>query len=320
MGLVEKLDAIPLEVDPKNSKTTSSQPRWTVWITKDIRDRFLERKAALAPSKTHGHFIELLLAYKDSIDTDSTMFPPTPPTSHSLEKLATSGFVHDDKSFRNRYRSNSIAINRPTPVTESYSRSFEPPSRTASHPPPPRLHTNSPVSRPNSSPYSSGHVYPGQGYFFAERSPQSPYRVPSYTNNAFSPLVNSYSFAEELNENILTPEANHPSPFLQQYANAIPIQQHVNQIDISMHSPPFMIDNNLSYPLGKSYNSPVFDFRSPSTHTEGFDIHHQTSMQQFAQPLVEPDLQKEHQMYPLDSLILPSEEKLWQNDFPDSYF
>ncbi|KAI8911028.1 hypothetical protein EDD86DRAFT_204238 [Gorgonomyces haynaldii] len=57
----------PLQIDGKASKTTAGQNRWTVWVSREIRDRFAMRKQVLAPSKTHGQFIELLLLYKESL-------------------------------------------------------------------------------------------------------------------------------------------------------------------------------------------------------------------------------------------------------------
>jgi hypothetical protein len=39
----------------KDSKAPQGQNRWTVWVSRDIRDRFNQRKAVLASTKTHGN-------------------------------------------------------------------------------------------------------------------------------------------------------------------------------------------------------------------------------------------------------------------------
>lgn len=57
----------PLHVDPKTTKISTGQSRWTVWVSREIRDRFNVRKNVLAPNKTHGQFVELLLAFKESL-------------------------------------------------------------------------------------------------------------------------------------------------------------------------------------------------------------------------------------------------------------
>ena len=46
---------------------SQSSARWTLWVSKDIRDRFDERKLILAPSKTHGGFVELMLLYRNKL-------------------------------------------------------------------------------------------------------------------------------------------------------------------------------------------------------------------------------------------------------------
>ncbi len=47
---------------PSNGQNSAN--RWTLWVGKDIRDRFDERKALLAPAKTHGGFVEMMLRFK----------------------------------------------------------------------------------------------------------------------------------------------------------------------------------------------------------------------------------------------------------------
>nr|KAJ3418190.1 hypothetical protein HK105_000218 [Polyrhizophydium stewartii] len=43
----------------------SIKSRWTLWVSRHVRDVFYERKQALAPSLTHGQFVEALLILKD---------------------------------------------------------------------------------------------------------------------------------------------------------------------------------------------------------------------------------------------------------------
>ncbi|KAJ3271487.1 hypothetical protein HDV01_006617 [Terramyces sp. JEL0728] len=51
----------------------SGSNRWTLWVSKEIRQQFDKQKAILAPLRTHGAFIELLLAYRNYLDQQGTL-------------------------------------------------------------------------------------------------------------------------------------------------------------------------------------------------------------------------------------------------------
>jgi len=58
---------------PKNFQGSTS--RWTLWVSKDIRQLFDERKAVLAPNKTHGGFVEVLLAHRLALAESGQLIP-----------------------------------------------------------------------------------------------------------------------------------------------------------------------------------------------------------------------------------------------------
>ncbi|KAJ3256705.1 hypothetical protein HK103_005200 [Boothiomyces macroporosus] len=51
----------------------SGSNRWTLWVSKEIRQQFDKQKAILAPLRTHGAFIELLLAYRNYLEQQGTL-------------------------------------------------------------------------------------------------------------------------------------------------------------------------------------------------------------------------------------------------------
>jgi hypothetical protein len=53
----------------------SSSNRWTLWVSKDIRQLFDQQKNILAPLKTHGAFVEMLLTNKQLLESQN-MLPP----------------------------------------------------------------------------------------------------------------------------------------------------------------------------------------------------------------------------------------------------
>ncbi|KAJ3353515.1 hypothetical protein HDU91_005885 [Kappamyces sp. JEL0680] len=71
---------------PPNSQGSSS--RWTLWVSKGIRELFDERKLVLAPAKTHGGFVEMLLVYRNQL-ADNGELPPFVKDGHSLSKKSS---------------------------------------------------------------------------------------------------------------------------------------------------------------------------------------------------------------------------------------
>jgi hypothetical protein len=62
----------------------SSSNRWTLWVSKDIRQLFDQQKNILAPLKTHGAFVELLLTNKQLLESRN-MLPPFVYTKKSYQ-------------------------------------------------------------------------------------------------------------------------------------------------------------------------------------------------------------------------------------------
>jgi hypothetical protein len=54
---------------------SSSSNRWTLWVSKDIRQLFDQQKSLLASSKTHGAFVELLLIHKQLLESAGLLIP-----------------------------------------------------------------------------------------------------------------------------------------------------------------------------------------------------------------------------------------------------
>lgn len=49
--------------------STASSARWTLWVSREIRQLFDQQKSNLAPLRTHGAFVELLLAYRNYLES-----------------------------------------------------------------------------------------------------------------------------------------------------------------------------------------------------------------------------------------------------------
>lgn len=62
---------------PQN--TLGSNSRWTLWISKETREEFDKRKVALADSKTHSAFVDLLLCYRNQLSDQGNLPPFLPP-------------------------------------------------------------------------------------------------------------------------------------------------------------------------------------------------------------------------------------------------
>jgi len=50
-------------------RASGSSSRWTLWVSKEIRKQFDNRKRLLCPNKTHGGFVELLLLYRNYLES-----------------------------------------------------------------------------------------------------------------------------------------------------------------------------------------------------------------------------------------------------------
>ncbi|KAJ3220082.1 hypothetical protein HDU67_006838 [Dinochytrium kinnereticum] len=96
------LDLLPLKDGP-SSPTLSSRlfsslrkaPKgtdWTIWISLECRNRFLEMKAIYAPGATHSEFVEFLLISKDSAPESafSSSSPNSSIKSDTLNPSSTS--------------------------------------------------------------------------------------------------------------------------------------------------------------------------------------------------------------------------------------
>lgn len=47
--------------------TPVTTSRWTLWISREIRTLFDDRKSILAPTKSHGGFVEILISYRNQL-------------------------------------------------------------------------------------------------------------------------------------------------------------------------------------------------------------------------------------------------------------
>jgi hypothetical protein len=52
---------------------TLSNQRWTLWVSRDIRSLFDQQKQILAPTRTHGCFVELLLVYRNHLESQNKL-------------------------------------------------------------------------------------------------------------------------------------------------------------------------------------------------------------------------------------------------------
>ncbi|KAI8897762.1 hypothetical protein BC833DRAFT_565533 [Globomyces pollinis-pini] len=54
---------------------TNSSQRWTLWVSKEIRQLFDQQKSILAPTRTHGAFVELLLVVRKMLQEENRLPP-----------------------------------------------------------------------------------------------------------------------------------------------------------------------------------------------------------------------------------------------------
>ncbi len=98
--------------------------RWTLWVSGEIRHWFDERKEALAPGKTHGVFVELLLVYRNKMARNGILplFVPQKeviPRRFVTERFLDSGFSqpHPPVLLDNyRLGNNSTMMDQPTTI------------------------------------------------------------------------------------------------------------------------------------------------------------------------------------------------------------
>ncbi|KAL5036064.1 hypothetical protein RTP6_003667 [Batrachochytrium dendrobatidis] len=51
--------------------------RWTLWLSRDLRDLFVQRKEEIGSRYTHAEFIELLIVLKELIESETPLAPST---------------------------------------------------------------------------------------------------------------------------------------------------------------------------------------------------------------------------------------------------
>jgi hypothetical protein len=95
--------------------TINSASRWTLWVSRDIRQLFDQQKALLMPTRTHSAFVEFLIAFRMYLESKGcltpfyrtksqysiTSRPPCPPPLQIHSSARTLG--HDSPSMTRNY-------------------------------------------------------------------------------------------------------------------------------------------------------------------------------------------------------------------------
>jgi hypothetical protein len=85
--------------------------RWTLWVSKQVRDLFDDRKTALSPEKTHAGFIELLFSIRNYLDSKNQL------AKFVFVKTCPTNFFDITSSSTTNYQP-QLAQNRPSISTD----------------------------------------------------------------------------------------------------------------------------------------------------------------------------------------------------------
>lgn len=105
----------------KNSPASAT--RWTLWVPRDVRVQFDDRKLVLCPAKSHGGFVEMLLVYRNFLAASGTL-PPFSKDSISFLSSPSSSPAFDFSSIEDNMYGSGYGISESTlsaqPIFSAY--------------------------------------------------------------------------------------------------------------------------------------------------------------------------------------------------------